>query len=359
MKLNLGRIFLLLFLPFLLNASHYWEVKVSKTDLVVGEATLLSYTCYFDGEAYGTSIDMLLPKKDDDYSIKVYKESENIINDKRQNHFQYVIFAKRAIDINISLKAEFRKTSREQVENAVIGRDNVEYYQFEKTEDTLPYIILHVKDISAKLVGDFSLHVSTDKENLTSYEPLHVSITLEGVGNLQNYKPLELNISNADIFKEKVKRNYHLSPDGFRGSVTQKFAVVSDKNFSITPFLLEAYNPKNAKSYYLQSKKKSIHVRAPFKKEQLLDQIQDDAYKVFDWSWIYYLFTLISGVMIGWYVHIYFLQYKKSIKQSYLTQVKDAKTLLTHLALEGGHEALIEKAQRERWSMKQILNELK
>jgi len=355
MKSNLGNYLLFLLLPLLLNASHRWELEVSKLDLVVGEATLLSYTCFFEGEAYGTSIDIEIPEQHNDYSIEVYKVRENIINDNRQNHFQYVVFPKRSGEIEVSLKAELRKTSREQVENAVIGRDNVEYYQFEKAQDTLPSISLHVAPVSAKLVGDFALHVSTDKEELSAYEPLHVSITLEGIGNLDIYKPLELNIENVDIFQEKPERNYRLTPEGFKGSVTQKFAIVSDKNFSLPAFSLEVYSPKKARGQHLSSKKKSLHVRPSFKKKTLLDPLQDDDYKPWSWSWIYYLFTLISGILVGWYAHLYLIQYKSSMKNKRVMQVKDAKTLLTHLALEGGHEVLIEKAQAECWSMKQIL----
>ncbi len=355
MKPNLGKYLLFLLIPLLLNAAHRWELEVSKLDLVVGEATLLSYTCFFEGEAYGTSIDIDISTNHDDYSIEVYKERENIINDNRQNHFQFVVFAKRSGEIKISLKAKLRKTSRAQVENAVIGRDNVESYQFEKAEDILPPVSLHVKPIGTKLVGDFSLHVSVDKEALKAYEPLHINITFEGTGNLDTYKPLELNIADVDIFQEKPKRNYHLTPEGFQGSVTQRFAIVSDKNFSLPEFSLDVYNPKKSKIKHLDIKKQSLHVKPSFKKEALLDSLQDDDKHAWNWSWIYYLFTLISGVLIGWYAHLNLMQYKKSIENRYVTQAKDAKTLLTHLALEGGHEALIEQAQGEHWNMKQIL----
>ncbi len=357
MRQNLGKYLLFLLLPLLLNASHRWELEVSKLDLVVGEATLLSYTCFFEGEAYGTSIDIEIPKEHDDYSIVMYKSRENIINDNRQNHFQYLIFAKHSGEIAVSLKAKLRKTSREQVENAVIGRDNVEYYQFEEVEDNLPLATLHVRAVSAALVGDFSLHVSMDKEELSSYEPLHVNITFEGLGNLDAYKAFELNIANVDIFREKPKRSYHVTPEGFKGSITQKFAIVSDKNFTIPAFSLEVYNPKTATKTTLKSKEKTFHVSAPFKKESLLDPIQDDDYRPFDWSWIYYLLTLTTGLMMGWYAHVYLIQYRSSTKNRNLTQVKDAKSLLVHLAIQGGYERLIAKAEKEQWSLKKIQKE--
>ncbi|MEA3522718.1 MAG: hypothetical protein U9R50_07065, partial [Campylobacterota bacterium] len=350
MKLNLGKYLLILLLPLLLNAAHRWELEVSKTDLVIGEATLFSYTCFFEGEAYGTSIDIEIPAEHDDYSIEVYKVSENIINDNRQNHFQYVVFPKRSGEIEVSLKAELRKTSREQVENAVIGRDNVEYYQFEKAEDTLPSTSLHVSPIQTQLVGDFALHVRLDKEKLSAYEPLHVSIIFEGIGNLDQYKPFELDIASTDIFREKPERKYRLTPEGFKGSITQKFAIVSDTNFTFPKFSLEIYNSKLGKNQHLITHEKALHVKPAFAKKELLDPPQEDEEKPLNFSWIYYFLTLVTGVILGWYAKLYLAQYHNEKKQKSFTQAKDAKTLLTHLALEGGHEKLIEQAQNEKWS---------
>ncbi|MEA1920962.1 MAG: hypothetical protein U9N52_14070 [Campylobacterota bacterium] len=352
MRVNLGKIVVLLLAPMLLFSAHRWELEVSKTELVLGEATLLSYTCFFDSEAYGTSIDMAIPKEHDDYSIEVYKESERVIDDKRQNLFQYVLFPKRSGVIDVVLSAGLRKTSREQVENAVIGRDNVEYYQFEKTQDILPLTRLHVKPSPSKLVGDFALHVELNKEELSSFEPLHVSITFEGVGNLNHYKPFDLELENVDIFTEQSKRDYYLTPEGFKGSITQKFAIVSDHNFTLPPFLVTTFNPTSGKERHLEFKSKVLHVRPSFTKEELLDPPSEDEVALWSWTYLYYFLTLVLGIFLGWYARLYVMNTKQKPKK--FSQAKDAKSLLTHLALQGGHEKLIEKAENEQWSLKQI-----
>jgi hypothetical protein len=347
---------LILLSPLLLLAEHHWELEISKSELVVGEATLLSYTCYFDSEAYGTSIHMNTPASNDDYRIEHYKEREKIINDQRQNLFQYVIFPKRSGVIDVVLSAQMRKTTRQQVENAVIGRDNVENYQFEKQEDILPLTRLHVKPTSAKLVGDFSLHVSIDKDELSSFEPLHVSISFEGVGNLDQYQPVAFDVKGADVFREEPEQKYRLTPEGFKGTVTQKFALLSDRNFTLPSFALEVYNPKLGKTERLSFERKTLHVKPAYTKKELLDPPSDEEGFSWQWSWLYYLFTLVLGVLLGWYLHQFWNRPKTKAKD--FMQAKDAKTLLTHLALQGGHEKLIEQAQNEQWSFKQIQNAL-
>jgi hypothetical protein len=355
MRLNLGRVIVILLAPLFLFGGHHWELEVSKSKLVKAEATLLRYSCFFDDEAYGTSIKMDVEKEHDDYTLYVYKESERIIDDKRQNIFEFVIFAKRAGEIKINPKVKLRKTSRQQIENATVGRDNpVGYYQFDDTIESLPVALLHVKDISSDLVGDFSLHVSLDKRELSAYEPLHVSIKLEGVGNLDRFKPFDLKIKNCDIFKEKPEKNYRLTKEGFKGSITQKFAIVSDSDFTLPEFSLRVYDIKTAKETYLRYESKSLHVKPAYKKEELLDKPEKD--NIFSWTWLYYTLTLISGIVLGWYAHIYILRIHT--KKRDIFKPKDVKTLLTHLALKGGYEELIEKAENEKWSMKQIQNAL-
>jgi hypothetical protein len=337
-------------------AEHRWELEISKSELVVGEATLLSYTCYFDSEAYGTSIHMNAPKTNDDYRIELYKEREKIINDQRQNLFQYIIFPKRSGVIDVALSAQMRKTTRQQVENAVIGRDNVEDYQFEKRENVLPLATLHVKPSPAKLVGEFSLHVKIDKQELSSFEPLHVSISFEGVGNLDQYDPQAFDVKNADLFREEPQQKYRLTPEGFKGAVTQKFALLSDSNFTLPSIALEVYNPKLRQKQHLSFEGKTLHVKPAYTKKELLDPPDDEALFQWQWSWLYYIFTLILGVLLGWYLHQFWNRPKAKAKD--VMQAKDVKTLLTHLALQGGHEKLIEQAQNEQWSFKQIQNAL-
>jgi len=353
MRPNHGRIIFFLLLPYLLFAKHYWELKQSKLNLYVGEATLLKYTCYFDDEAYGTSIDMKIPKEHPDYVLQPYRESERVVDDKRQKLFQYVLFPKKSGLVDVVFNAKLRKTSRAQVENAVIGRDNVEYYQFETTEDTLPLIRLHVKRSPTVLVGDFSLHVELDKEELSSFEPLHVSIKVEGVGNLDQFKPYDIEIEGADIFKEKPENDFYLSADGFKGTITQKFAIVSENNFTLPAFTLNFFNPKTEKKEHLLFKQKSLHVKQAFKKSELLDKVEQES-SLFSWTFLYYFLTLLSGVFIGWYAHMYFLRVQKKKRESAFMKAKDAKTLLTHLALKGGYDDLIARAEKEQWTLSKI-----
>jgi hypothetical protein len=357
MRVNRGKIVILLLMPFILFAQHRWEIKESKLELFVGEATLLNYTCYFDDEAYGTSIDMQIPKDHADYILEPYSESEKVVDDKRQKLFQYVLFPKKSGEVDVLFNAKLRKTSRAQVENAVIGRDNVEYYQFETTQDRLPVIHLHVKESPTRLVGDFSLHVKLDKESLTSFEPLHVSVVIKGSGNLNEFIPFDINIEGVDIFKEKPQNSYQLTKEGFKGKITQKFALVSEHDFTLPPFTLEFFNPKTEKREKLVFKERLLHVKEAFKKEQLLDKVEEDG-GIFSISLLYYFLTLLSGVALGWYAHIYFLKFKTKERDKNLIKAKDAKTLLTHLALKGGYDSLIERAEKESWSLKKIEKEL-
>ena len=359
MKSNLGRITLLLLLPFTLFGAFRWEVALNKKRVVQDEAILLTYRCYFTGEAYGTSIDIAFSEATEHaFRIEALSADDKIIDDNRISTFKYVLFPNRAGELHVNAKAILRTTSKEQVENAVIGRDNMEYYQFDKDEIALPQALLHVKRVDVDLVGKYTLHVTLDKQKTKPFEPVHLRIEFAGVGNIDRFKPFSLDIQGAQIFTEKPFLRYRLTQDGYKGEVLQKFAIVSEHNFTIPKLGITVYDIEKQKDIVLAYDARRIIVANPYKKEALLDTKSEDT-PTDDFSIIYYLFTLLLGILIGWHLHEFVQKRSRQREQNNFKSIKDVKTMLTYLALQGGYDALIAEAEQKNLSLGEIKKRLK
>lgn len=357
MKANRGSfLWLLILIPFLLRASqHHWEAEMSREDAVIGEAVLAEFVCHFDDAAYGTSIEIQLNKEDQNFRYAIYKESEHIIDGARENRYAFLLFPKRAGTLHVSLEALFKKTTREQVENAVIGRDNMESYQFAKTRETLPELTLHVSDPKANLVGSFDLSVHYSQHKVALFEPFHMTLQIDGTGNSDQIQPLAFSIEGVQQFHEAPKEDFERTKEGYRGSYIQKFAFVSEHNFSVPAINIRYFDTRTRSLKTLHHDAIDVTVASPYTKAMLLDEVDDET-SVLPEGWIYYLLTLLTGSALGWYAHQMYNERQRKPKTAPLQ--KDAKTLLRDLALKGGHEALINRAEREQWSLKRIQNAL-
>ncbi len=357
MRPNPGRFFAVLFLPLWLFAGNHWELEVSKPDLYVGESALLRYVCYFDDEAYGTSIE-LKAQSNDAYTVDIFKERERVVDGKRENLFEFVVRPKRSGMIDVDLPAVLKKTSREQVKNAALGRDNVESYQFATTPQQLPPARLHVKPVQSVLVGDMSMKIDVDPKQVNAYEPLHVTLTLSGSGNLDAFESLKLEIPGVEVFSEAPERHYRLTPEGYSGSIVQRWALVASGPFTIPAWRLDTTRPEDGTLKRLTHPATSIEVVQDLNVASLLESDEATS-EGSETSWFFYVLTLLSGIALGWQIRFWWEQRSKRQRRRKNESTGSAKVLLVELALQGADSALIARAEAEKWSVAKIRESIK
>jgi len=102
------------------------------------------------------------------------------------------------------------------------------------------------------LVGDFKISVFVDKDAINVNEAVNVNIKVQGVGNLEDIKSFKPYIDGVNSFDEKIDINGN--------TLTQKIALVSDRDFIIPPFTLKFFNPKTSKIQTVQTKAIPIKV---------------------------------------------------------------------------------------------------
>ncbi|PHQ65995.1 MAG: hypothetical protein COB99_00920 [Sulfurimonas sp.] len=367
MRNNLGRVILiiLIFLNLNLAASTYkWSVQADKTEAMTNEAIYLKYICEYS-DAAGLYVIEFNPVVDNNqYRVEIFSETEKIEDGKKINTFEFVAFVKHSGEQKFIFDTTMKKTNKDSIENTVLGRDNADYEEFSERFIRQDAVVVNVKQSSTSLVGEFVLNVKKDKEKLKAYEPYHLEINIEGSGNFKALKSIVFEIEGVKIFSQKVIQNIKLTKNGYKGSWSQKFAFVSEKDFKIPEVKIEYFDLKEQRVKEMLVNASMVEVTKAYKKEELLD-FQEKGFE-FSFDFIYYILTFIAGFL---FAKINFKRVRKSnsVDATFQVKIEKAKSLdelMVILALTDArkYEGFIEEvASKEISSLKEakrLLNKL-
>jgi len=186
---------------------------------------------------------------------------------------------------------------------------------------------------NAKLVGNFTIHVSVDKHTINPSEAVNVTVEVKGDGNLEDIQSFKPYINGVNVFDEKIE---------IKGNrLTQKLAFVSDKDFTIPPFSVAFYNLKTKRVEKISTKPIKIKVNGSAAAQQTQLNIKKAEPSVADMQnsnpqavsdsidlvWLFIAF--IVGVGAG--VALMLFKPFKAFKREKSFNVKDEKLLLVKL----------------------------
>ena len=301
MKPNLGRALaaLWLFAAALWAAPYEWSATISQSEAYVHEGVEIRYICRFKDAGNLYVIDFHPPKEGKGYRLKLLRESERIVDGLRRNEYHYLLFPTEAGELDLEFPILMRKTTQASIENTVIGRDNVEDLDFTDTPLSSPALHLSVKEAQARLAGSFSMDVAYSAKQVKAYEPLHLTVTITGDGNMDKLRPFTLDIPGVEVFGEAPQSDFTLSPKGLRGSWVQRFALVGAEPFTV-PELTLSYFDTDAKTLRtLRSKPYEVDVVQVPAPEMLLDAPEEPESWRWRWSYLYFLLTFVAGFALG------------------------------------------------------------
>lgn len=365
MKNNLGKLFVI-FLALLhveLFASSYeWSAKASKNNAYVNEAIYLSYTCIYSDRAELYSIEFNPVGEYEDYDIKLLTENTKVKNGKKINHYEFIAFLKKDGDVKFDFTALIKKTNEDSIKNTVLGRDNAFYEEFTKVKVKQKTLHVEVKKVDAEIVGQLSMKVTQDALHVKAFTPFHMQVSLEGIANLQIIKPIKFKIDGVKIFTSKILQNIKLTKDGYSGTLKQKFAFVSDKEFIIPDIKIKYFDLNSKSIKFLSAKALHVKIDKGYEKAKLLDDVKPKSFKV-NYEYFYYVLFFILGFLlskIGFKKHIK----KMSKDEELLYKIKKSKNMdeviiILLLSDEDKYRTLIKRIEnKELNSTKEVKKEL-
>lgn len=299
MKKNLGKkiaILLYLLCTELFSSTYTWDVASNKTEAYVNEPIYLKYVCSFSDRAQTVTVVFDPLKESDKYILKDLRQSQNIVDGKRVYSYEFVAYPKVSGEIKFDFEAQVKETTKESIENTVIGRDNMQKEEFTKENVKLKTLFVNVKESLKPLVGEFSLEVKKHEPKVKAYEPFHVEYIIKGRGNFEAIKPLDFNIEGVTIFKEEPVEKKSFDENGEEGEWSQKFAFVAKGDFKIPKVESDYFNLKEQKISTLKQESIEVKVAKGYTKEELIDKTKENRFS-FDFSYIYYILTFIAGFL--------------------------------------------------------------
>jgi hypothetical protein len=120
----------------------------------------------------------------------------------------------------------------------------------------------------ADIYGNFKMSATVDKQKTKANEPVNLTITIKGIGNVDDIEEYKLSIKDAIVYADKPVRKIYTNDKEEMGEFTQKFAIVSDRNFTIEPLEFTFFDGENEKIKHLKSEQFNIEVAGSLIKTQ-------------------------------------------------------------------------------------------
>ena len=301
MKKNLGKFFVMIsvFLSVELYALDYkWSLNEYSKRVYINEAIYLKYVCKFKDKASLYGVEFKEATDTPEYRLEVLRENEKIIDGKKINEFEFVLFIKKPGPFKLELSARMKETNKDSIENTVLGRDNIDYEEFSLKIIKHKAITIDVKNSMSDVVGKLELITNKDAQNIKAYEPYHLEFILNGNADFSEIPEILYKIDGVKVFARDTKVDVSLSKSGYEGRWSKKFAFVAEKDFTVPSFDLEYFDleAKSLKTLHMDSIDVKVE-KALYKKEELLDEKKNSfEFKV---DYLYYILVFILGFLVG------------------------------------------------------------
>jgi hypothetical protein len=240
------------------NGTFIFTQNIDKTSAYVGEGILLTYIFKHKLNAHLSDASFNSPKFDGFWAkkLKALPEKTDIDSGYKIYTMKYLLYPQKAGTLHIEPA---------RMDIGLVRSKKRSYYSFQSIKRKVIYsnkLDIEVKELPSgiELFGDFSFNVAVDKNKTKANEAVNLTITINGEGNVDDIEEFTLNIPNATVYSDKPEKMMQLKDDKSIILFKQKFAIVSDRNFTIPSLSLNFLDAKSGEVKRLKSKKKMIEV---------------------------------------------------------------------------------------------------
>lgn len=231
-----------------------FEQKVDKTEAYVGEPIVLTYT-------FKQRVDIDLSEANFNASsfanfwAKTTKKVPNIREgDYNVYRINYLLYPQ---------KSGALKIESGRMDVGILSSQKRDFFNFQQARWKTFYsntLDVNVKELpeGVALYGDYTFTVVADKSVVKANEPVNLTITIQGEGNVDDIDDFKVEVPHATVYADKSQKNAVLKNGKNEIIFKQKFAIVSDRNFTIPSLSFSFFNGEVKK---VQSREFKIEVQ--------------------------------------------------------------------------------------------------
>jgi hypothetical protein len=242
------------------------ELKLDKQNLKVGESTRLRVLFKRRVDANADKLNINEPKIANFWLKKIEKENKYVQGNYIIQEFDYLIFAQKAGSFTIdSIIADIGRL----VQNSYGGGFfNDPFFnsisssiKWEKIYSNSLNIKVQSLPNSIELYGDFHINSIVDKIVVKQNKPVNLTISIDGVGNIDDIQKFDLDLDDAVVYVNKPEINSKLVNDNYAGIFEQKIAIIANNDLTIPSFKLTYFDKLTQKIKTIRTKPIDIKVQ--------------------------------------------------------------------------------------------------
>ena len=207
-----------------------FEQKVDKEEVYVGEPVKLTYTFKHRLDVELAEASFNAPPFPNFWTKTMAKVPNKIEDGYKVYTINYLLYPQKSGDLTI-------ESGRMNV--GILVSQTRDFFNFQQAKWKTLYsnpTTLKVKALPEGVTtyGDYTFTVVADKNVTKANEPVNLTITIQGDGNMDDLDAFEIKVPDATVYADKPLKNI--------GVFKQKFAIVSDRNFTIPSVEFSFFN---------------------------------------------------------------------------------------------------------------------
>jgi hypothetical protein len=241
-----------------------FELVSDKTEAYVGENITVEFIFKQHIDIDLAEANFNSPSFSNFWAKPTGKVPPTIEGDYKVHKIRYILFPQKSGDIEIEAG---------RIDAGIMQTQKRGFFQARNVKWKSLYtkgLTIKVKPLptGVDIYGNFKFDVSVDKTNTKANEPINLTIVIKGIGNIDDIDDFKLDIKDAIVYADKPEKKIYTNNKEELGEFVQKFAIVSDRNFTIEPLEFKFFNSVDKKVKILKGKKFDIDVKGTLIKTQ-------------------------------------------------------------------------------------------
>ncbi len=248
-------------------------IRVDKKEVYVGESIHLTLLFKYKKDLNLVGLEFEKPKFES-FWVKELKANEKLPVESGYTYqkLEYILFPQKSGKLYIGPMRIDAVTTQNSYGNsffvtAPTNRTKIYSNKIEFDVKPLP------NDI--KLIGDFSIDASIDKDNVKEGEAISYKLTIKGRGNVDDIDEAKLTIPDATIYENPSEKKYDIQDNIYGGIYTKAFSIVPTKSFTIPEVKLQYFDKESKTIKTIKTKSFKIEVEHQEKKTTKLEVADD------------------------------------------------------------------------------------
>ncbi len=269
------------------DAPYILKMSIDKNSTRVGEPIELQLTFKIKDGTRADKINIIPPKLDN-FWVKEHPIKEEF---KEGNYsavrYKYIMFPQKAGVLKIPktyAQIGIAESIGNEFDDPFFGTSPFAQIRWKKIYSNSLKVNVEPLPNNLELYGHFLIKLDVPKKEVKANEPLNITIKVSGEGNFDDIKKFKLNIPGAMVYESEPKVKANIVNGKYVGELTQKVAIVADRNYTIPSISLRFFDSKNQKEVKVSTNpikikvigSPTISVTKPVTNNMKIDTIKSD-----------------------------------------------------------------------------------